>query len=321
MSDEVIFYTNPQSRGRIVRWMLEEVGEPYRTELLDYDTTMKAPGLSRDQSDGQGAGDQARRYGGHRGRRHLRLSRRRVPASRACAAARATACADPITAGCSSPPVRWRRRQATTRWGLWSRRSGARMMGYGTYGDVMNALEGAVSRGDYIAGDRFTAADVYVGSHIGFGLQFGTIEKRPAFERYVARIAARPGGPSRQEDRRRSRGRGLNGHPHHRPLDPDGGGADRAAARGGGGSAGRCAHGSALALQSAIQHGRAAGTARRGGCRVSAFGLARRAEAPAERGGAVAERGVAKRGVPGLCRLRADPGLPGRARRVAGAVP
>ena len=43
MADELIFYTNPRSRGRIVRWMLEEVGQPYRTEVLDYGTTMKAP--------------------------------------------------------------------------------------------------------------------------------------------------------------------------------------------------------------------------------------------------------------------------------------
>ena len=43
MADELVFYTNPMSRGRIVRWMLEEVGQPYRTELLEYGTTMKAP--------------------------------------------------------------------------------------------------------------------------------------------------------------------------------------------------------------------------------------------------------------------------------------
>src|SRR5439155_10099257 len=43
MTDELTFYTHPMSRGRIVRWMVEEVGQPYRTELLDYDTTMKAP--------------------------------------------------------------------------------------------------------------------------------------------------------------------------------------------------------------------------------------------------------------------------------------
>src|SRR6516162_8649199 len=43
MADELVFYTNPQSRGRIVRWMLEEIGQPYRTEILEYGTTMKAP--------------------------------------------------------------------------------------------------------------------------------------------------------------------------------------------------------------------------------------------------------------------------------------
>ena len=47
MADELVFYTNPMSRGRIVRWMLEEVGQPYRTELLEYGTTMKAPDYLR----------------------------------------------------------------------------------------------------------------------------------------------------------------------------------------------------------------------------------------------------------------------------------
>ena len=42
MTDALIFYTNPMSRGQIVRWMLEEVGEPYETQVLDYKTSMKA---------------------------------------------------------------------------------------------------------------------------------------------------------------------------------------------------------------------------------------------------------------------------------------
>src|SRR5579863_1352119 len=43
MANDLVFYTNPMSRGRVIRWMLEEVGQPYRTEVLDYATTLKAP--------------------------------------------------------------------------------------------------------------------------------------------------------------------------------------------------------------------------------------------------------------------------------------
>ncbi len=43
MTAELVFYTNPMSRGSTVRWMLEEVGAPYRTEVLEFGTTMKSP--------------------------------------------------------------------------------------------------------------------------------------------------------------------------------------------------------------------------------------------------------------------------------------
>lgn len=66
------------------------------------------------------------------------------------------------------------------------------MAGYGSFAAVVDALEGAVSASDYIAGETFTAADVYVGARIGWGMQFGAIEKRPAFEAYWSRISARP---------------------------------------------------------------------------------------------------------------------------------
>ena len=191
MADELIFYTNPQSRGRIVRWMLEEVGQPYRTELLDYGTTMKAPAYLAVNPMGK------------------------VPALRhgdtvvTEGAAICAYLADAFPGAGLAPPPGDRLRGPYYRWlffvagpleaaasnhalGVVVPDGRERMMGYGTYADVLNTLEAAVSRGDYLVGDRFTAADVYVGSHIGFGLQFGTIEKRPAFERYVARLSARP---------------------------------------------------------------------------------------------------------------------------------
>jgi glutathione S-transferase len=67
-----------------------------------------------------------------------------------------------------------------------------RMSGYGSFAAVIDVLEAAVSRGPYLGGDTCTAADILVGANLGFGLQFGMIEKRPAFVDYVARLTARP---------------------------------------------------------------------------------------------------------------------------------
>ncbi len=191
MSDELVFYTNPMSRGRLVRWMLEEVGQPYRTEVLEYGTTMKAPAYLAINPMGK------------------------VPAIRhgdtvvtECAAICAYL-ADAFPQAGLAPPPHDRLRGPYYRWlffgagpveaaasntalGFVVPPGRERMMGYGTLADVLNTLEGAVSRGDYLVGDSITAADVYLGSHIGFGMQFGTIEKRPAFERYWARLSARP---------------------------------------------------------------------------------------------------------------------------------
>ena len=65
------------------------------------------------------------------------------------------------------------------------------MIGYGSYDAVMDTLERAVSVDGYIAGERFSAADVCVGSQIGWGLQMATIEKRPAFTACWSRLESR----------------------------------------------------------------------------------------------------------------------------------
>jgi glutathione S-transferase len=67
-----------------------------------------------------------------------------------------------------------------------------RMVGWGDAADLLNGLETAIKGRDYILGDTFSAADVYFGSHVGWGMQFGAIEKRPAFERYNERLQNRP---------------------------------------------------------------------------------------------------------------------------------
>ena len=87
MADELVLYTNPQSRGRIARWMLEEVGQPYKVEVLDYASTMKGPEYLAINPMGKVP---ALRHGDAvvtEVRCDLRLSRRRLSAGRPRAAA------------------------------------------------------------------------------------------------------------------------------------------------------------------------------------------------------------------------------------------
>ncbi|MGW9231024.1 glutathione S-transferase family protein [Pseudorhizobium sp. NPDC055634] len=189
MPDELILYTNPMSRGRIARWMLEEVGVPYRRQIRTFGGTIKSPD-------------------------YLRLNPMgKVPTLihgdkviTECAAICAYM-ADAFPQAGLAPPQR--ERADYYRWlffaagpleaAVSNRALGFKvpdekqvMIGYGRYEDVIDTLDDALSNRTYIAGSSFTAADVYLGSHLMWGMQFGSIEKRPAFEAYVGRIHDRP---------------------------------------------------------------------------------------------------------------------------------
>jgi glutathione S-transferase len=191
MADELVLYTNPQSRGRVARWMLEEIGQPYRTEVLGYGTSMKGPAYLAINPMGKVP---ALKHGDT-----VVTEGAAICAYLADAFPQAGLAPAP-TSALRGPYYRWmffaagpvEAAASNKALGFVVPDGRERMMGYGTYAETMNALEKAVTQGDYIAGDKFTAADVYVGSHIGFGLQFKTIEARPAFESYWARISARP---------------------------------------------------------------------------------------------------------------------------------
>jgi glutathione S-transferase len=64
--------------------------------------------------------------------------------------------------------------------------------GWGDYDRAMGALEAALQPGPWLQGDRFTAADLYVSSHLNYGMQFGMIDRRPIFDAVVERATARP---------------------------------------------------------------------------------------------------------------------------------
>jgi glutathione S-transferase len=65
-------------------------------------------------------------------------------------------------------------------------------LGYGSYDDTLHALETALTAGPWILGERFSAADVYVGSEIAWGMMAKALEPRRTFQEYVARCGERP---------------------------------------------------------------------------------------------------------------------------------
>ena len=191
MTDALVLYTNPRSRGRIVRWMLEEIGCPYTTGIIDYAAMKGADYLAINPMG-------------------------KIPALRhgnAVVTETAAICAylaDAFPEAGLIPPVEDRAaRAAYYRWlffcagpveaantnkvlGVEVPEDKRRFVGYGTYDDTIRALLTAVENREFVAGDRFTAADVYVGSHIAFGLEFGSLQPHPAFERYAKAMRSRP---------------------------------------------------------------------------------------------------------------------------------
>ena len=168
----LIFYTNPQSRGRITHWMLEEVGEPYETRVVDYGTTMKAPDYLAINPMGKVP---ALIHNGEvitEGAAIITYLADAFPAAGLMPANRAAFFrwmffgAGPVEAavtnkalGVDVPPER------------------QGMVGYGSMEAVTNTLAAQLEKTPYLCGDSFSAADVYVGSQIGFGMRFKTIEE------------------------------------------------------------------------------------------------------------------------------------------------
>lgn len=191
MTETLTLYTNPMSRGRIARWMLEEVGEPYETVILDYGPAMKSPEYLAINPMGKVP---AIRYG------DMIVTE---------GAAICAFLADMFPDRGLAPPPGNPKRGTYYRWlffaagpvesavtakslGLLAPSDKKAMAGYGTFEETIDCLETAIRTGPYICGEQFTAADVYVGAQIGWGMMFGSIDKRPAFEDYVTRIHARP---------------------------------------------------------------------------------------------------------------------------------
>lgn len=186
------FYTHPQSRGRVVRWMLEEVGCPYETKIMDYGTSMKSAD-------------------------YLAIN----PAGKVPAIKHGDAIVTEVVAICAylahafpeaklTPDSRDRESWANYfRWMFYVAGplesavankmlnvtvpdDRKRAIGHGGIDAVVDILVDAVKGRDFIAGDRFTAADLVLSSYLNFYTMFGMIPSNPEIERYVTLHKTRP---------------------------------------------------------------------------------------------------------------------------------
>jgi len=189
MTAKIDFYTNAMSRGRIAHWMMEELGEPYETHWVDYGEPMKSAEYLQINPMGK------------------------VPALvhdgaviTECPAICTFLAAEYPDSGLmpegsaalanfyrwmffAAGPVEQALVAKSMKWE--STPENSMSLGYGSLEDTLNAVELALGNGPWVCGDRFTAVDVYLGSHLSWGIQFGTLEERPAFREYADRCMQR----------------------------------------------------------------------------------------------------------------------------------
>ena len=186
---DLIFYTNPMSRGQTVRWMLEEVGQPYDTEILDSASTMQAePYLAVDPMGKVPAIK-------HNGKVVTEVAAiccyladafpetnlAPPPSERADYYRWIFFTSGPIEAAFSNKAAGWEPTPERQR-----------MFGYGNYDLAIGTLEKMLEGKEYIAADHFTAADLFVGANVNFMLAFNLLEPRPVFVDYARRMTDRP---------------------------------------------------------------------------------------------------------------------------------
>jgi len=190
MSD-ITLYTNPQSRGRIITWMLEELGEPYDTVWVEYGEPMKSAdylainpmGKVPAVSHGEAVVTECAGICSYLAARfpEKQLIPSKDDPKLAAFYRWLFFAAGPLEMATTVKNMKWEASEESSR-----------MVGFGNFQDTYNALEAALTPGPFICGDQFTAADVYVGASVYWGLSFGTLENRPVFEAYSARLNERP---------------------------------------------------------------------------------------------------------------------------------
>ncbi|NTZ41678.1 glutathione S-transferase family protein [Altererythrobacter sp. SALINAS58] len=185
------FFTNPMSRGQIVRWALHEVSADYETELVDWQDKSdrfiranpmgKVPTLIHHDVDHVHVVTECAAICHYLAEMHPDVRLLAEHHEKADYFRLLFFAAGPVEQAATSKTMGWSVDDP--------QKQG--MLGFGDYDRAMNSFEMLLADRNYVCGDRFTMADVYVGSQVDWGLQFGSIPSRPVFEKYAERLRDR----------------------------------------------------------------------------------------------------------------------------------
>jgi glutathione S-transferase len=187
---EYTFFTNPMSRGQIGRWALQEAGAEYEQVLVDWadkpaallavNPMGKVPTIVHHAVGGDRTISEAAAICAYLADEHPLAELAPRDTERADYYRWMFFAAGPLEQAVITKAMGWevvKEREM--------------MVGFGSFERTMDALEGWLGNRDWVCGERFTMADVYVGSQVDWGLTFGTIPPRPAFAAYAERLQAR----------------------------------------------------------------------------------------------------------------------------------
>ncbi len=185
------FYTNPMSRGQIVRWALQEVNADYDQHLVDWgdksaeflatNPMAKVPALVHHSDTGDHIVTEAAAICHYLAEMQPDADLLPQEDEKADYFRYFFFAAGPVEQAITAKAMGWEVPAERTV-----------MAGFGNYDMTINTLDKMLENRDYVCGKRFTMADVYFGSQIDWGLQFGTIAERDNFVNYAQRLRDRP---------------------------------------------------------------------------------------------------------------------------------
>jgi glutathione S-transferase len=185
------FYTNPKSRGQIARWALHEVDADYDQVLVDWKDKSpqflavnpmgKVPTLVHHLDDGDRVVTEAAAICLYLAEMHPEAGLLPNEGETADYLRWTFFAAGPVEQAITSQAMGWTIDDP----------SRGRMLGFGDFERPLTVLGNHLEGRDYVCGPRFTAADVYVGSQVLWGTQFGTLPKLDSFVAYAERLGQR----------------------------------------------------------------------------------------------------------------------------------